>query len=306
MINYYFRSLKDEGIKRIDHQRKGCWIEVVDPSEEEINFLSQELGLDKGHLTDALDVYESPRLEIEGGDVYVFLRVPFSSESMVHTLPVLFVLTENWVVTVVSRQIPLFDDFLSGKINVFTTQKSKFLVQLFLKVNSLFRNFIDIIGKNIWLRQGKIMRISEEDIVSFVQWEEILNDFINSLVPTTAIYKLLLSKQYLKFFKEDKDLIEDLLLSSEEILDICKTKIKAMVNLREAYSTLMTNNLNRAIKFLTAITIVFTVPTIIASLWGMNVKLPFQDHPLAFLFIIGITFVIALLLFKLFSKKDWL
>lgn len=308
MIDIYKKTLKSERLEEIEKAEKGSWVMVIDPNDEEMDALSDQLGLERGHILDALDWHETPRLEIEESGLYVFLRFPFIDEETdeVHTMPVLFVLTDDVVVTVSKENQKLFDDFLTEKIAFYTTQKTKFLLYMFLRISLLYRSHLNALSKKIRGREHILGKISDKDIVDFVRWENILNDFLTGLVPASNAYRTLLSKQYIKYFKEDQELVEDILLSNEEAIDICKTNIKTIVNLREAYSTLMTNNLNRAIKFLTAITIILTLPTMISSIYGMNIALPFQDHPMAFTGIMGVTILVVIVAFVLFSRKDWL
>jgi len=306
MIDIYKKTIRNERLESLDEIQKGSWVLAVDPSDEEIDFLSKKAGLERGHILDALDQFESPRFEMEPSGLYVFLRFPFVDDDEIHTIPVLFVLADDFVACVVRDSKKLFDDFLSEKIEFYTTQKSKLLLFIFLKISLLYRNYLNNINKRVRSRESNVSRISSADIVDFVSLERVLNDFITALVPASNIYKSLLSKQYLKYFKEDQDLVEDLLLANDEAVDICKTNIKMIVNIREAHSTVMTNNLNRAIKFLTAITIILTLPTMIASVYGMNVMLPFQNHPYAFMGIMAMTVLVVVVAFWVFYKKNWL
>jgi len=310
MIDIYKKTLKSEKLEQIKKVEKGSWVLVIDPSDEEVDILSDELGLERGHILDALDWHETPRLEIEGenDDLYIFLRFPFIDEELdeIRTMPVLFILTDDFVATVSRENQKLFDDFLTEKISFYTTQKSKFLSYMFLRISLLYRGYLNTLSKKIRGREDILGKISSQDIINFVRWENILNDFLTALVPASNMYRTLLSKHYLQYFKEDQEIVEDIMLSNDEAIDICKTNIKTIVNLREAYSTLMTNNLNRAIKFLTAITIILTLPTMIASIYGMNITLPFQEHPLAFAGVMGATVLVVVIAFVLFKTRDWL
>ncbi|MEK7673885.1 MAG: magnesium transporter CorA family protein [Patescibacteria group bacterium] len=306
MIEIYKRTLRDEKLQKIEKVEVGSWVFITDPTVEEIELLEKNYQLDKGHITDALDEYETPRLEIEKNDLYIFLRIPYFENKAIYTIPALFILGESNIFTITKEKKELFNDFLSGKIDVFTTQKTKLLVSFLLKLNGMYRSYLNLINKNIRIKQHNLGKIKDQDIVEFVEWERILNDFIVTLVPTSNIYNTLLTRQYLEVFKEDKDLVEDLTLGINENLDICKTNLKMIVNIREAYSTIMTNSLNKAIKFLTAITIIVAFPTFIASVFGMNFILPFQNNPHAFSMTMGFSVISSALILLYFNKKGWL
>jgi magnesium transporter len=305
MIEIYRKSLKDEHIQKGSVVQKGSWVFVTEPTEHEMEFLTEDLKLERGHISDALDPFEVPRFELEGSVMYVFLRFPYEEHGAIQTMPILFIIGEDFIVTVARERKSVFEDFLSGKIDFTTTQKEKFLLLFFIKINLLYQSYLHAINKDIRVKQGNVAKITNQDIIAFVDRERVLNDFVTSLVPAGKIYKTLLGKQYLAFLKEDSDVVEDLMLSNEEAIDICNTSIKAISNVREAYSTILTNDLNKTMKFLAGITILLTLPTMIASVFGMNVRLPLQDHPLAFAGVMGLIAVVSLIAFWVFSKKEW-
>ncbi len=310
MIRVYKRTVRDENVQKFSlaDATKGSWVRVTDPNDNELDELEEKLKLDKGHLNDALDPHETPRLEVEGEHVYIFLRFPyFGQEDTIATSPVLFIITEDMVVTVAKEGGgQIFDDFSAGDVNFYTTQRSRFLIYLFLKINLLYQQTVGAINKRVRVKRDEVLRhIGDKDIAEFVKWEDTLNDFITALVPASAIYKSLLSKQHVKFFKEDEELIEDLMLSNDEAIEVCKTNIKTITSIREAYSTIITNNLNRTIKFLTAMTIIIAIPTLIASIYGMNVPLPLQDTSHSFPLVMGIIALAIAITLWIFNKRKW-
>ncbi|KXK10525.1 MAG: Zinc transport protein ZntB [Microgenomates bacterium OLB23] len=139
----------------------------------------------------------------------------------------------------------------------------------------------------------------------FVELEGTLNDFRPALVRTNNILESLTSGRHLTFRENDRDLIEDIVLSNRQLIEQTDDSIRTIKNVREAYTTIMTNNLNQVIKLLTSLTVIFTIPTMIASLYGMNVSLPLGDHPLAFLFVIGIIATVTGITFYAFIQKDF-
>lgn len=285
--------------------QKGCWVFVTDPSDHEMEFLTEDLKLERGHISDALDPFEVPRFEVEGSTMYIFLRFPYEERGAIQTMPILFIVAEDFIVTVARERKGVFEDFLSEKIDFTTTQKEKFLLLFFIKINVLYQSYLHAINKDVRVKQANVARITNEDIIAFVDRERVLNDFVTALVPAGKIYKTLLGKQFLAFIKEDNDIVEDLMLSNEEAVDICNTSIKAISNIRVAYSTILTNDLNKTMKFLAGITILLTLPTMIASVFGMNVHLPLQENPMAFAGVMGLIALVSLIAFWIFSKKDW-
>lgn len=285
--------------------QRGSWVSVIDPTEHEMEFLTDDLKLERGHISDALDPFEVPRFEVEGTTMYIFLRFPYEERGAIHTMPILFIVAEDFLVTVAKERKAVFDDFMSGKIDFTTTQKEKFLLLFFIKINVLYQSYLYSINRDVRVKQANVDRITNRDIIAFVDRERVLNDFVTALVPAGKIYNTLMGKQYLAFIKEDSDVVEDLMLSNEEAIDICNTSIKAISNIRQAYSTILTNDLNKTMKFLAGVTILLTLPTMIASVFGMNVRLPMQDAPMAFAGVMGLIAVVSVVAFAIFSKKDW-
>ncbi|MDP2704065.1 MAG: magnesium transporter CorA family protein [bacterium] len=305
MITIFQKTVKDAELKKLPEFRVGSWIYVESPSPEEVLTLTSQFGLEEGYLKDALDPYEVPRVEMEESGAYFFTRLPFQENDHVITAPMLIVIGIDFLMTVSQRPLPFLEKFVSGRVHVATTQKIKLFLQIVQEVNSLYSKFVTAISKNVRATSVNVERISNKDIVQFVRFEGALNDFMGALVPSNVMLSNLLSGKSLQLYEEDKDLMEDLSLHAGQLVELCRSSLKTIVNIREAYSTIVTNNLNRVIKFLTALTILLTVPTMIASLYGMNVPLPLADSPFAFWIILGSVLGISGTLLWVFSKNRW-
>lgn len=307
MIQIFQKTIKERELKTLESFKVGSWIYVESPTEEELSRLSKEFSLELGHLKDAVDIYEVPRLEREKKTDYIFIRFPHQQEDgSITTIPLLIVLGENFLITISQKRLPFLEKFITGKINFYTTQKTKLFLQIFSEVNSLYNHFLASINRRVRSIGVRIEKITPKDIIQFITSETVLNDFMADLVPTNTILKNLLSGKILKLYEEDKDLTEDLLLSNNQLVELCKSNIKTIINIRDAYSTIMSNNINRVIKLLTSITIILTVPMIVASLYGMNVTLPLENHPAAFWLILGIVGATSATLVYVFNKNQWL
>ena len=110
----------------------------------------------------------------------------------------------------------------------------------------------------------------------------------------------------MNFYETDLNLLNDLMNAVRQSEDVCRVNIKSIRSLRDSYHIIFTNNVNRTIKLLTALTIIFSIPTIVGSIYGMNVSLPFQTSPYAFLYLMGITLSISVLSIFWFIKKQWM
>ncbi len=306
MIKFYQKTIKDPKLKELRKFNIGSWIYIENPSEKELIRLSAQLGLDEYLLKDAIDPNEVPRVEIDNGITYVFTRVPYQEEDRISTVPLLVGISPDFVFTVCRVRLDFWYKFFDSYIEFYTTQKSKFFTQIFSEINEIYNDALTNIGRQMRGISVRVDQIKNEDILRFVIFEEILNDFMAALIPTNALLNNILSGKFFKLYEEDQDLIENLFLVNKQLIEMCKANLKTIVNVREAYSTIMSNNLNRIIKFFTSLTIVLTVPTIIASFYGMNVSLPFSQSPFAFAGITIFTIIICFAILVIFIKKDWL
>lgn len=306
MIKIYHRTLKDKEPKVLSTLKAGVWVYVEEPTDSEIKQLAEDFQLDEGLLRDATDPYEVPRLEREDGVVYIYTRVPFQEGNRVATSPVLIALTDTAVVTLANRPLSIFETFFGGKTKFTTTQKTKFFLQLFSEINNVYNSFLTTMSRRVRSTSVQLESITNKTIVQFVGFENILNDFLAALVPTSALLNNLLSGKTLKLYEEDRDLVEDIFLTNGQLIELAKANLKTIVNIREAYSTIVSNNLNQVVKLLTSLTIIMTVPMIISSFYGMNIALPFADSPHAFTGIFAVTVIIALAIFAIFNRNGWL
>ena len=148
--------------------------------------------------------------------------------------------------------------------------------------------------------------VDSKDITNLTHNEEILNQYLTSLVPMRNTLKAMAEGRYISLYEKDMDLLQDLMIAIHQSEDVCNVNIKSIRSLRDSYQIIFTNNVNRTIKLLTALTIIFHIPTITASIYGMNIPLPLQgsQHAFAIFFLVTLLFsVIAILLFR---RNRWL
>ena len=307
MISYYQRTLTSRALKQSEEYLAGAWVYVEDPTEKEIAHLSNSLNLEESLILDGVDPYEVPRIEIEEGTTYLFTRIPYQNGKNIFTYPVLLGISEDFVFTVSRHRIPFLEKLVDGKVEVRTTQRVRMLLQLLAEIDLEYAKFITLINKDVRKLSDSISTsIRNEDIIKFVDFETILADLLAGLVPTQAMMQKVLSGKFLKLYEEDRDFVEDIALENGQLIELCQTNLRSITNIRNAYSTIMTNDLNRVIKLLTSLTIVLTVPSILVNFYGMNVPLPGQESPYAYLGIIAGTVSVTLFLSWAFKRENWL
>ncbi len=307
MITYYFRTIKDEQLKEIDSVRNGVWIHAEAPTDEESAHLVTILALDKDILEDAKDFYEVPRLERSDGVMYFFTRYPYNEQTEdVDTAPLLVVVGEAFVLTVSQRPVPQFERIISGKMPVYTTKKTELFIQIMQVVTQSFERQLIGLRRAVHRDRAQLRKIGNPEIVRFVSYEHRLNDMVSALLPTNVALRQVMGGGFMQVYDEDRELMEDLRIDNAQVVDSANTLLKTIQNVRGATEAILTNNLNNRIKTLTVLTILLTVPTIISSLFGMNIVLPISDkNPYGFAIIIAVVVVVMVLAARYFKKHEW-
>lgn len=306
MTQFFYRNRSTSKLQELPQYKVGSWIHVENPTEQELISLAQELHLETDVLLDALDPFEVPRIEKEDTATYFFTRFAHKSGDKITTSPVLFVVSSSFFMTISQKNLPFLEKFTQEKISFFTTQKTKLLMLFFVEIHKDYQRLVNAIHKNIRTLSSDLEQIDNKDISTFVKFETLFNDFLFGLEPTSLALKKFASGKYVRLYEEDKDLIEDLLVDTEQLTLLCKSNQKGIFNIRESHSSVLSNNLNKTMKLLTSVTVILTIPTMVSSFYGMNVRLPLQEHPLAFLAILGFTVVVSIGLLAIFNKRDLL
>jgi magnesium transporter len=308
MVNYYYRSVKEDKLTKLVKFRTGSWINAEAPTSEELSALEARFGLDPDLLRDALDPDEIPRIELEDGILYVYMRYAYRQGDTVETDPVLLAVGPKFVASVSQHALPNLEQ-LVAKGELITTQRAKVLLRLMRYLVATYEANQRLLDRQIRAVRAKlsVATVSNRDFVQFVVLGDALNSFLGELVPTTLLLQSLLSGNYgLTFYEEDEDLIEDLVQSTRQLNESSRSSLRTIVNIREAYSNIMTNTLNRRVGLLTSLTVVLTLPTIVFSLFGINVPIPGQHDPWAFAVIVGLTIVAMGAIMYYLGRKRWL
>lgn len=307
MVQIFYRHIRSERIKTLTSAKIGSWVNAIAPSETELRELAETYGLDHGLLMDGTDLHESPRVESEDGSTYIYTRFCYSENGRITTAPLLVVHSRQHLITISPKAFAGLSRLTDGRVPLVTTQKTKLMLQILDEVRASYEKNLNAISKTIYQIRSQLRKeqISNQDFVEFIDIEETLGDFLSGLVPTAATLRSLLSGRYFKLYEEDEDLIEDLTLGISELIDLSKSRLSTITNIRESYSTIMANNLNRIFKLLTSITILMTIPTIITSIYSMNVATPFMHNRMAFWIISAFILTAVAVVAWLFRRNKW-
>ncbi|HEX8390588.1 MAG TPA: magnesium transporter CorA family protein [Candidatus Saccharimonadales bacterium] len=306
MITYYYKNIRSKSLSILDDYKPGAWICVEHPTEAEIESLVKRFDLDAGHMEDAMDADEMPRLEREGDRTYIFVRYALTNDELeLTTSPLLFVVGPDLLITVALGNLPRLQRFTSGKIEFSTTQRTKLVLQILDQIVDQYEVFVNNISRQIKQIRTRLRAhdVANQDFIDFVLIEDELNEFLSAMLPTTAILRRLMLGRHIPLFEEDQEIVEDLLLNNEQSIEGCRSNVKSIVNIREAYSTITSNNLNRSMKILTAATVIIALPNVLYGMFGMNLDLPFQHEPWAYPVVLGLTIVLTVTVFLIGRAK---
>ncbi|MCU0667377.1 MAG: magnesium transporter CorA family protein [Patescibacteria group bacterium] len=310
MIKYKSRTAKSTDYIEEKEFAPKQWVQLTSPTKEEIDYISTRAGLEPTLLIDATDIDEMPRFEIEDDKAYLYTRFALkSSRGSIETEPVLFIIGDESFVSLTNKPFEQLENLLETHSHLVTNRQKHLLLSALNVCLQSYANQLAYMGRQIRSARNSLRdeKFSNKHFVRFVEIEDILNDFLSELVPTNNILlNMIAGRKVLKFTEEDLDILEDLQLETAQLIEESKGYLKTIVNIREAYSNIMTNNLNRQIKILTVLTIVLTVPTIVGSFFGMNVDVPLDSNPLAFPLVVGGTLTLAIIVLIYLKHKDWL
>lgn len=308
MIMHYLKTGEETPLQVLPESSIGVWTHLVSPSEEELAQIVTLYGLDDVIVDDIRDVFEVPRFEKDGSIAYFFTRYPYDVQDIdIDTAPILIILGETFLITVAEEEaVPFLKPFLDGKREFSTIHKTKLFLEIMSELVVTYERKLTRTRKLVYKDMGRIRSIKGRDIQRLVFFEQELNETISALVPTNAWLHQLTKGDYIQMFSEDREMLEDLLIANNQLVDSAKSILKTIQNIRGASEAMLTQNLNSTIRMLTAFTIILTIPTLIASLFGMNVPIPLQESPQAFLFILlGILTIVGLTVY-FFTRNRWI
>jgi magnesium transporter len=288
---------------------EGCWIRVVDPMAAEIASLQQTLNLPPNFIADALDPHERSRYDMENDSILVVLRVPvYEGEDVpvqYTTVPLGIILTQSHVITVCSRDSAILQPIADGKVkNICVAEKDKFLIQVAFQTARQYLKFLELIN----MRTNEIEEelhesLKNEELVKLLNLEKSLVFFTTSLKANEAVLERMQKGEVIKLSPKEAALLDDALIETRQAIDMANIYSNILGGLMDAFASIISNNLNIVMKFLTAVTIILMAPNLLASIYGMNVDLPFQHDPLVFIFILVMSVWMSIVIAFLFLKR---
>lgn len=279
----------------------------TEPTKHEVDSLVKGIGLDHDMVQDALDKYETPRIEQYEEKTYFYVRYCNPNNNELATEPITIIDTKKQLV-VIFRQKTAFSEKLLSRISGLAAKRTLIILSIMAEINQSYRTYLLKVSREVLGVRSKLNKhdIDNKDFINFIDIEEDLNEITGTLQSCDHLMSMILRGKLIKMYEEDVDLAEDVELGIKELLTVAETRKLTIASTREAYSTIMANNLNKTFKKLTSISIFMTIPTITSGLYGMNLILPLAKNHFAFWYILGIVMAITTFVIWLFKKLKWL
>ena len=300
-----FFNTVDGKIKQIEELSNGCWVNVVNPDEDEIKYLIDTLKVDSGFVKAALDEEEASRVDSEDDQTLIIVDVPSKEKSgnavIYFTLPIGIILTSNYIITVCLRETSVLRDFSDGQVkNVQTSMKTRFVLFILLRVAICFLQYLKQIDKlSSYIEKQLHKSMKNKELIQLLDLEKSLVYFSTSLKSDETTLEKILRGRVIKLYEDDQELLEDVLIEIKQAIEMSNIYSSILTGTMDAFASIISNNLNMVMKTLTSFTIILAIPTMIASFYGMNVGLPMAN----FWFPVAIAAILTLIAGFLLIKR---
>lgn len=301
----------EQGLQCLESFVNGCWVNVIDPTAEEIRQL-EEWGVYPDYVQYSLDIDEMARAERDEGYTFILLRIPFDNGAAADipyiTLPLGIILLNNCVVTICKQENEVIRALQNGKYRGLKTAKRyRFTLYILLETATRYLTLLRQINKTTEVIEDRLQQSTRNrELLELLKYQKCLTYFATALRSNEVMMERLRRMQMFNQYEEDQDLLEDVLTENQQAIQMVNIASEVLAALMDAFASVISNNLNVIMKILAALTIALNIPTIIASFYGMNVALPWQENHFAYLYIFALSILLTALAMYIFYKRDWL
>lgn len=316
LLKIYHTDIETNEFQEIKEFKKGAWINLVNPSENEIKKVCENVQIQEDFIRDALDFEEKARIDQEDDDntILFVVDVPVTEkgeegEVIYSTMPLgMIVVRDDFFITVSLRKNKIIEPFEKRKIKNFQTyKKTRFIFQILYLNSSFYLNYLKQINKETEIAEYILKNsMRNKELLRMLTLEKGLVYFTTSLKSNELVMEKTLRGKIIKLYEEDEEILEDAITENRQAIEMAQIYNNILGGTMDAYASIISNNLNGVMKTLTSITIILAVPTMISSFWGMNVGLPLQDNPFGFIVMISISIILTLIVSWWLKRRDML
>jgi len=312
MIHIYVNS--DHGLAPIASPAPGSWVNMANPTYEELQSISQQLSVPLEILADALDIDERARCDADEGYFMIIIRIPVQdtsgSHTMFFTVPLGIIVAHDVIITVCRRESDVLADFMHNKVrNTVVAHHRRFILQIFLRTALLYLRDLKEINTNASIVQEKLHRsMVNKHLLGLLALEKSLVYFTTSLRSNELMIERLRKTSFFSLDENELTLLEDVIVENRQAIEVANIYNNILAGMMDAFASIINNNVNGVLKLLTSITIIVAWPTLIFSMYGMNVRLPFQQPEnsyLGFTVVMLFSVISTVALVYIFIKRRW-
>jgi len=306
-----FKSDTSGRLTEIDSIEHGSWISMINPSDEEVLLITQKLNIPQDFIRAALDEEEGSRIEFENNATLVIIDIPFTEmddNSLTYdTYPLAIIYTESVIITVCLKNSPVLSDFTIEKISSFYTfKKVRFMLQILYRASNYYLLYLRQINrKSLLVEKTHYKSLKNRELIQLFALQKSLVYFSTSLKSNDLTLEKLLKQEILTKYDEDRDILDDVMIENRQAIEMCSIYSDVLTGTMDVFASIISNNQNQVMKYLTSVTIVISIPTLISGLLGMNVGgIPFFNASDGFLYMCIIVGLITLAVTYYLRKKD--
>lgn len=295
----------------IDEIEKGCWINLADPDEEELDTVISHIGVEQTFLRDSLDVEEKPRIDIDEDQTLIIVDIPYVYEDDIsiefETMPMgILTVRDDYIITICSKQAAVLERFKSGQIKGLATyKKTRLILQFLYNVAKDYLKYLKHIDKKSEFIENALHKsMRNKELYKLMELSKSLVYFNTSLKSNEAVLERLQRGKVIKMYEEDQDLLEDTIIENKQAIEMASIYSSILSGTMDAFASIISNNQNMVMKFLAAITIVLAIPNVIFSFFGQNFAWPYGNNPLMWIFVGAGAVVISLVVAFILYKRD--
>ena len=299
----------ERGLEQLDSMANGSWIKVVDPTPEEIQQLVT-WGIDADYINYSLDLDEMPRMERDEDYTFILVRIPHrqpDSDVPYTTIPLGIMIKGNIIVTICRYDKEMFKVLANGKYRLLKTGKRyRFALYIFLETATRYLTHLREINRMTETIEDQLQKSTRNrEVLELLKYQKSLTYFATALRSNEVMMERVQRTQIFNYYEDDQDLLEDVLTENQQAIQMTNINTEILSSMMDAFASIISNNVNSVMKVLAALTIIFNLPGIVAAFYGMNVTLPGQSQPLAFLTVLGIALALTAIATFIFYKRDW-
>jgi magnesium transporter len=300
-----------EGLETLESPTNGCWIKAIDPNREEIEKL-ENWGIEPELITYSLDQDEMARVERDESYTLILLRIPhFQGETHdipYNTVPMGIIIKDNLIVTICRHESHITHILTNGKYRGFKTAKRyRFVLYVLLETATRYLTYLREINKAVDHVEDQLQKSTRNrELLELLKFQKSLVYFTTALRSNEVMTERLQRMRMFNQYEEDEDLLEDVRTENQQAIQTTNIQTEILSSTMDTFASIISNNLNAVMKVLTTLTIMVSLPTLVASFYGMNVNLPGEGHPYAFLAIFGFSLILTTTAAFVFYKRDWL